>query len=45
MNPTMWEGDQVTVRHADSYSVGDVLVLLYKGELLIHRLLKIENDR
>ena len=45
MNPTMWEGDQVTICQSDTYAVGDVLVFLYKGELLIHRLLKIENGR
>ncbi|MBO5968542.1 MAG: HPr-rel-A system PqqD family peptide chaperone [Clostridia bacterium] len=45
MNPTLWEGDTVTVQKADSYAVGDILVFLYKGELLIHRLLKIENNR
>ena len=45
MNPTMWEGDRVTVRRADSYGVGDVLVFVYKGELLVHRLLKMENGR
>lgn len=45
MNPTMWEGDTVTVRASTDYTVGDVLVFLYKGELLIHRLLKIENGR
>ena len=41
MNPTMWEGDCVTVRRAESYSIGDVLVFLSKSELLIHRLIKI----
>ena len=45
MNPTMHEGDHVTVCRADSYAVGEVLVFLYKGELLIHRLIKIENNR
>ena len=45
MNPTMWEGDRVTVKKSDSYAVGDILVFVYKGELLIHRLLKIENGR
>lgn len=45
MNPTMWEGDKVTVCRTDNYAVGDVLVFLYKGELLIHRLLKIEKGR
>ena len=45
MNPTMREGDSVTVRRCDTYCVGDVLVFCYKGELLIHRLLKIKNGR
>lgn len=45
MNPTMFEGDRVTVRRIESYTVGDVLVFRYKGELLIHRLLKVENGR
>ena len=45
MNPSMHEGDLVTVCHTDSYCVGDILVFLYKGELLVHRLLKIENGR
>lgn len=45
MEPTMREGDSVTVRRADTYDVGDVLVFLYKGELLVHRLLKIENGK
>lgn len=45
MLPTMKEGDLVTVRRAKSYEIGSVLVFHYKGELLIHRLLKIENGR
>lgn len=45
MNPLMYEGDCVTVRRTDTYSVGDVLVFFYKGEILIHRLLKIQNGR
>jgi len=45
MEPYMKEGDSVTVKKYDDYSVGEVLVFLYKGELLIHRLIKIENGR
>ena len=45
MEPYMKEGDSVTVKKYDDYSVGEVLVFLYKGELLIHRLTKIENGR
>lgn len=45
MNPAMREGDTVTIRKSDTYNVGDVLVFLYKGELLIHRLLKIEKNK
>lgn len=45
MNPTLWEGDTVTVQKANIYAVGDILVFTYKNELLIHRLLKIEAQR
>jgi len=41
MNPTLYEGDIVTIQKADEYTPGDILVFVYKsGELLIHRLLK-----
>lgn len=45
MEPTMKNRDTVAVSHSPFYEIGDVLVFLYKGELLIHRLLKIENGR
>ena len=45
MNPTLYENDIVTVKRANSYEIGDILVFAYKGELLIHRLLKIESGR
>ena len=45
MEPTFFEGDSVTVQRSESYHIGDILVFTYKGELLIHRLLKIENGR
>ena len=45
MLPMLCEGDIVTIRRAEAYSVGDILVYLYKGKLLIHRLLKIEKGR
>ncbi len=46
MEPTLREGDTVTVKKADSYDTGDILVFLYKNdELLIHRLLKVKNGR
>ncbi|MBQ9162094.1 MAG: HPr-rel-A system PqqD family peptide chaperone [Clostridia bacterium] len=46
MEPSLREGDVVTVRRADSYDVGDILVFRYKsGELLIHRLLLINDGR
>ena len=45
MEPTFFEGDSVTVQRSESYNIGDILVFTYKGELLIHRLLKIENGR
>lgn len=45
MNPTLFDGDRVTVQRSESYALGDVLVFFYKGELLIHRLLKTERGR
>ena len=43
MNPTLFEGDTITVKKATTYDVGDVLVFIYKDELLVHRLLKIQE--
>lgn len=41
MNPTLYEGDTVTLRRCEDYAPGDILVFTYKtGELLIHRLMK-----
>lgn len=46
MEPTLREGDSVTIRSCESYAVGDILVFLYKNnELLIHRLLRIDGER
>lgn len=45
MEPTLKEGDIITVAPQDSYCVGDILVFFYKqGELLVHRLLEIKDD-
>ena len=41
MNPTLYEGDLITVQGQEEYDVGDILVFTYKNdELLVHRLLK-----
>ena len=46
MNPTLFEGDIVTVRSFEDYELGDIIVFSYKHhELLVHRLLKKENNR
>ena len=46
MEPLLRAGDAVTIRWAESYKVGDILVFLYKNnELLIHRLLRIKDQR
>lgn len=45
MNPTMHDGDVINVRYKEQYFPGDVLVFVYKGELLVHRLLKINHNR
>lgn len=45
MNPILYEGDAITVHNSTTYEIGDILVFMYKGELLAHRLLKIEKNR
>jgi PqqD family protein of HPr-rel-A system len=46
MEPSLCEGDVVTIRRAESYEKGDILVFCYKNnELLIHRLLRIKDQR
>ena len=46
MNPVLHDRDTITVRRKDAYEAGDILVFLYKyNELLVHRLLKIQNGR
>lgn len=45
MNPVLFEDDIITVEAVENYTIGDVLVFTYKyNDLLVHRLLKIEND-
>ena len=44
MNPTLYESDIVTVKQESSYEIGDLLVFLYKGKLLVHRLLKTDGN-
>lgn len=46
MQPSLYEGDTVSVKQAESYKIGDILVFLYKNnELLIHRLLRVKDQR
>ena len=46
MEPSLRAGDVVTIRRAESYEIGDILVFLYKNnDLLIHRLLRIKDKK
>ena len=46
MEPTMISGDVVSIQPQEAYLPGDVIVFIYKNNcLLIHRLLKIRNNR
>lgn len=46
MEPSLYATDVVTIRRAESYEIGDILVFLYKNnELLIHRLLRVKDKR
>ena len=41
MEPTLIEGDLITIIKCNNYTIGDILVFSYKNEgLLVHRLLK-----
>ena len=44
MEPTLHDGDLITINSFDDYFEGDILVFIYKhGDLLVHRLLKKEK--
>lgn len=46
MLPILHPGDRIKICAKDDYTIGDILVFLYKNDiLLVHRLLKIENGR
>lgn len=46
MLPVLREGDAISVCRKDAYEVGDILVFVYRhGEVLVHRLLKIEKEQ
>lgn len=44
MEPTLHEGDSITVEKCTDYQVGDIIVFRYKyNELLVHRIVKQDN--
>ena len=46
MLPVLNHGDTISAIAKDKYEPGDILVFIYKqGEILVHRLLKFENER
>ena len=45
MEPSLKEGDTVSVKQYEEYSIGDILVFTYKGSILVHRLVKIGSGR
>ena len=46
ISPVLQDGEKVKAVPSSQYEVGDILVYGYESErILIHRLLKIENDR
>ena len=45
MYPVISNGDVVIVKSKIKYIPGDIIVFIYKGSLLVHRLIKIENGR
>lgn len=46
MLPVLHDGDTISACRQEVYTPGDILVYVYKhGEVLVHRLLRIENER
>ncbi|MBQ8388601.1 MAG: PqqD family peptide modification chaperone [Clostridia bacterium] len=45
MEPLLKEGDIIRIEKASNYVIGDILVFTYKGELLVHRLIKAEKNK
>lgn len=46
MLPVLKLGDIITIQKQENYKIGDILVFSYKNkELLVHRLLKIKNNK
>ncbi|OGO93610.1 MAG: hypothetical protein A2Y17_00690 [Clostridiales bacterium GWF2_38_85] len=44
MYPQLKEGDSIFLRPSCEYTIGDIIVFIYKNDLLIHRLIKIKDD-
>lgn len=44
MEPMIQDGDTIAIKHVPNYEVGDVVVFVYDHNILVHRILKIEND-
>lgn len=40
MSPTLKSSDAITIEKNTNYNIGDILVFIYKEELLVHRLIK-----
>lgn len=45
MEPELYEDDTVIINPQNEYKIGDILIFVYQQrELLIHRLMKVQND-
>lgn len=43
MQPLINDGDMILLTYSPKYVVGDVIVFEYEGNILVHRILKIDN--
>ena len=43
MQPLINDGDMILLAYSPEYVVGDVIVFEYEGNILVHRILKIDN--
>ena len=44
MEPLIKDGDMILLTYVNNYAVGDVIVFEYDGKILIHRILKVDNE-
>ena len=45
MEPTFYENDKVIICKSNNYTIGDIVLFLYKDQLLIHRIIALSGSK